>query len=481
VKGKRSPMNRPAVHWYEGMFLRPQQFQAAARHVDQLSARQARCDQAYYWGLRKLQIDPDALSAQRFVVRALEARLRDGTIITLPDDSTELSLDLREPFQLGREVDIHLAVPKFRPGQPNVEAGGPSRFQTFTQEMEDENTGVNPQPIAFRRLNVLLMHGQEEMAGYETLHIAHLDKSDRAEAVPVMAESYFPPVLVCDACDTLQTKVLQQALYRVDKKLNMLSQQVVTRGISFESLAPGDIRRLYQLRALNEAYAILRHIALAPGIHPEQAYLEMCRLVGQFAFFGHDRRMPELPVYDHDDLANCFWKARQQLDMLIDFIEEPAYQERPFEGKGLRMQVSIEPSWLEPAAWQLFLGVRSTLPQEECVRILTRPERLGMKIASADRVETIFTRGQEGLRFAHNPHPPRDLPSAKALTYFEIDRMATLPEWQSVQSSLTLAIRLREGDIVGSIDGQRELTIRTAGQTHTLQFTLYVVPRSGRV
>ena len=63
---------------------------------------------------------------------------------------------------------------------------------------------------------------------------------------------------------------------------------------------------------------------------------------------------------------------------------------------------------------------------------------------------------------------------AKALTFFEIDRMATLPEWQAVQSSLTLAIRLREGDIVGSIDGQRELSIRTAGQTHIA--AVYAVP-----
>jgi type VI secretion system protein ImpJ len=464
------------------MFLRPHQFQAAERHVEQLAARAARCDQPYYWGLRKLEIDPDALAAHRFVIRALEARLRDGTIITLPEDASELSMDLREPFQLGREVDVYLAVPQHRPGQPNIEGPntGPVRYQTFTQELEDENSGTNPQPIALRRMSVRLMHGKEDLAGYETLLLAHLDKSDRAEAVPMLADSYFPPVLVCDACESLQQKVLQQAFFRADKKLNMLSQQVLTRGISFESLAPGDIRRLYQLRALNEAYAVLRHIGFTPGIHPEPAYKELCRLVGQFAFFGQDRKTPELPIYDHDDLANCFWKARQQLDMLIDFIEEPAYQERPFVGMGLRMQVSIEPSWLEPAAWQLFLGVRSTLTQEECVRILTRPERLGMKIGSADRVETIFTRGQEGLRFAHNSAPPRDLPSAKALTYFEIDRMATLPEWQSVQSSLTLAIRLREGDIVGSIDGQRELTIRTGGQTHTLQFTLYVVPRTTR-
>lgn len=472
-------MNRPAVHWHEGMFLRPHQFQAAEHHAEQLDFRHARCDQHYYWGLRKFLVDQDALAAHRFVVRELEIRFRDGTIVTLPDDASELALDLQEAFEGGREADIYLAIPQYRPRQPNLETlnSGPSRYRSYSLDLEDENTGTNPQPIAFRRLNIQLKHGREELSGFEILQLARLEKSDRAEAVPQLANSYFPPVLNCEACGALQNNVLQQAFYRVDKKLNMLSQQIITRGISFESLAPGDIRRLYQLRALNEAYAILRHIGFTPGLHPEMAYRELCKLVGQFAFFGQERRCPELPAYDHDDLAHCFWKARQQLDMLIDFIEEPAFQERPFVGMGLRMQISIEPSWLEASAWQLFLGVRSTLSQEECVRILTRPERLGMKIGSADRVETIFTRGQEGLRFTHAPNPPRDLPSAKALTFFEIDRMATLPEWGHVQSSLTLAIRLREGDIVGSIDGQRELSIRTGGQTHSLQFTLYLVPR----
>ena len=44
-----------------------------------------------------------------------------------------------------------------------------------------------------------------------------------------------------------------------------------------------------------------------------------------------------------------------------------------------------------------------------------------------------------------------------------------------VQKSLTLAIRLNENLIAGNIQGQRVLTIKTSGQTTTLQFTLYVV------
>ena len=139
----------------------------------------------------------------------------------------------------------------------------------------------------------------------------------------------------------------------------------------------------------------------------------LCRIVGQLSVFGADARPPELPRYDHDDLGGCFWKVKQYIDALLADVEEPAYQERPFIGTGLRMQVALESVWLE-TGWQMFLGVRAGVTSEECVKMLTRPERLGMKIGSSDRVDTIFTRGQEGLKFTPRPRPPRrDLPSRR--------------------------------------------------------------------
>jgi len=124
----------------------------------------------------------------------------------------------------------------------------------------------------------------------------------------------------------------------------------------------------------------------------------------------------------------------------------------------------------------MFLGVKADVPKEECVRMLTRPERLGLKIGSSDRVDTIFTKGQEGLRFTHAAYPPRDLPSGDKLTYFEVSRESATNEWAAVQKAKTLAIRLLERDIVGSIDGQRELAFKTGNQTSAFAFTLYLIP-----
>jgi type VI secretion system protein ImpJ len=141
------------------------------------------------------------------------------------------------------------------------------------------------------------------------------------------------------------------------------------------------------------------------------------------------------------------------------------------------MQVALEPAWLE-SAWQIYIGVQSSLDADECVRLLTVPGQLDMKIGSSDRVDAIFRLGQAGLRFDTCPRPPRMLPMLPGLIYFQVSRDSQQLEWHNVQKSLTLALRLNENRIAGNIQGQRVLTIKNGGQTATLQFTLYVVPQA---
>jgi type VI secretion system protein ImpJ len=200
--------------------------------------------------------------------------------------------------------------------------------------------------------------------------------------------------------------------------------------------------------------------------------LELARVVGRLAIFGATREPQELPRYDHDDLGRCFFAAKRYLDALGDTLVEPTYKERPFVGAGLRMQVSLEPSWLEPA-WQMFVGVQSNLETMECAKLLTRG--MDMKLGSSETVDEIYRLGQQGLRFTHEPTPPRALPPGQ--TYFQIDRKAKEDEWKNIQRTLTVAIRLNEKLITGSIQGQRVLTVRHGGQGAALQFTLFVVPQ----
>ncbi len=456
------------------MFLRPHHLQAAQRHLAQLQHTADQWDHPFSWGLRIFDLDRDALANHRLAVRGLRARMRDGTLISLPEDGELPVLDLKAALPGEGAVTVFLGVPVLHLGRPNLVGARPGegRYVLDTLDLEDENTGLHPQPIQVRRLNFQLLLSTQDHAGYEVVPLVSLEKSAGADPAPQVHAPYIPPLLACDAWPPLQVDLLQSVFDRVGRKIDRLAEQAASRGISLESHAQGDALIIAQLRCLNEAYALLNVLAFAPGVHPFTAYYELCRLVGQLAIFGDTRRPPDLPRYDHDDLGGCFYAVKKHLDFLLDRIVEPSYEQRPFQGAGLRMQVALEPKWLD-SHYQMYVGVKSRLPDEEAKRLLERGG-LDMKIGSSEQVDRIFKMGAVGLRFQHKPAPPRVLPAVQGLIYFEVSRGTE--EWQNVQRSLTLAIRMNETRIAGPMEGQRILTIKSApGQTTTMEFTLYVV------
>ncbi len=476
-------MSLRAVHWHEGMFLRPHHFQTAQRYWFHLANQSEKWDVHYNWGLRSIELDLDALANQRLVVRSLKARLRDGTLVSIPEDGVLPALELQGAFAGENSLTVFLAVPVLNLGKANVSANGVAegaRYLLDTQDLEDENTGINPQSIQVRLLNLRLLLSTQDRAGYEPLPIARIEKAPNAEATPQLDVAYIPPVLACDGWLPLRAGILETIYDRIGKKIELLAGQVVSRGITFDSQAQGDPLIFNQLRVVNEAYALLGILAFAQGVHPLPVYAELCRLVGQLAIFDDTRRPPDLPKYDHDDLGGCFYRVKQYIDMLLNKLVEPEYKERPFIGAAMRMQVSLEPAWLE-SIWQLFVGVQVP-PQtstEECIRLLTKAGRdtLDMKIGSSDRVDEIYRLGEAGMKLGHAPRPPRALPQTRGLVYFQLNREASQREWTYVQKSLTIAVRMNENLIVGDIQGQRVLRIKSGSQTTTMQFTLYVVPK----
>ena len=465
------------VHWHEGMFLRPQHFLVSRRYAGERVQMGERWDHHYDWGLRSIDLDLDALGNYRLVVRSLEARLRDGTLVVAPQDRKLQERDLKLAFQGQNSVTAYLGLPILSEGRSNVasisESDTLARFLVDTLDLEDENTGTDRQRVKVRVPNLKLLLSTEELGGYEVIPIARLVRSDRAEATPQLDRNYIPPVLACDAWKPLQAEILEAIHDRIGKKLETIAKQVTTRNIGFDTHAQGDALIFAQLRELNEIYAWLSVAAFADGFHPLTMYLELCRYVGQLSIFSGTRRPPDLLRYDHDDLGGCFYRVKNYIDALLNIVVEPEYKERPFVGAGLRMQVALEPDWFS-TAWAMFIGVQSQLDSEACIALLNK---LDMKVGSSERVDQLFRFGQTGLNFTPAPRPPRSLPTPPGLTYFQVNRESQLNEWDAAQRSLSLAIRLNEGLVVGNIQGQKVLSIRDDSGVTTLQFTLYVVPR----
>ena len=281
-------------------------------------------------------------------------------------------------------------------------------------------------------------------------------------------------MLACDAWKPLVDDILQMLYHHLTSRMDLLASKAFTR-YHFRNEKPRRHEASRPALVLNEASSVLNTIAFAEGIHPFTAYLG-CAASSASWRSSRATGVPKLPAYDHDDLGG-FLRVKRHLEW---DEEAAAYEERAFIGEELRMQVAMEAKWLEPA-WQMFVGVRSPLPQADVIDLLTTPGQLDMKIGSANRVDHMFTRGIPSLEFTHAATPPRVLPTMGDLTYFQVNRDSRQAEWEKVKDSLTLAVRVNhkrfEVGPAGNIHGARILSLHQHGHqpATTMQFSLFVV------
>ena len=119
------------VHWHEGMFLRPHHFQAADRHAARMLADNVATHPLARLGtgpLRHRPRSPRRLSPRRPRPRCPFPRRRHHQP---PGRCAPPELDLKPAFADRTSLDVHIAIPKWRPGQPNLHsatATSPARY-----------------------------------------------------------------------------------------------------------------------------------------------------------------------------------------------------------------------------------------------------------------------------------------------------------------------------------------------------------------
>jgi type VI secretion system protein ImpJ len=471
-------MHNLPVNWFEGMFLRPHHFQAADRYWTEATQTSEQWDHQYFYGVRRLELSGEAIANHQVQVNLCHARMQDGTLISI-DPGQELDrVDLKAAFASESAVMVYLAVPKLKMGLANVAAGtndGKQRYAATTESLQDECAGGNDQEIQLRSPNVRLLLSTQDAAGYEVLPIARIQRAGQSGATPEVDAMYFPPLLAVDAWPPLGLGIVRAVYDIIGKKIEVLTEQVAQRGITLGSQEPGDLDRLLMLSQLNIASATLGVMAFASGIHPLTAYTEMCRIVGRLAIFGSERRVPDLPRYDHDDLARIFRRVKELIELLLGGVRDYEYEQRFFLGEGKGMRVTIESKWLGPD-WQWFVGVqRGSLSEKECLALLS-PGELDWKLGSARQVDSLFEFGAGGLQLTPLPQAPRALPPSRDWLYFEVSRQNEA--WKDVLQTQTLAMRLKDALIVNrkELQGERKLVVAARGKQFALSFALFAVP-----
>ncbi len=472
-------MRNLPVHWSEGMFLRPQHFQAADRFWTEWIATSQQWDHGYPYGVRSIELSREALANFQLQVSRCEARMRDGTLVSFDEGQAPDRVDLKEPFEQDAELTVFLAIPKLALGRRNVgtdDLPGDFRYRATDLPVQDETTGGNDDEIQFRQANVRLLLSSDDAAGFEVLPIARIKRASEREATPELDAQYFPPCLAMEAWPPLGMDIFRSIYDFIGQKIEVLSQRVTERGVNLTSQQPGDLDDLFMLMVLNQAYAVMHCMTFARGLHPYTAYQELCRVLGMLSIFHGSRRVDDdIPRYDHDDLARIFRWIKLHIEQLLGAAKKTDYEQRFFEGTERGMQVAIKPEWLH-SGWEWYVGVHAqNIAEREC-RELLRPGKLDWKMGSSQQVDLIFKAGLPGVEQLELMQPPRGLPAREGWLYYEVKREGA--SWKDVLATQTLALRFKM-ELIGNLDrlkGQRRLEVISDDRRAILEIALFAVP-----
>jgi type VI secretion system protein ImpJ len=469
-------MQHSAVHWANGIFLRPHHFQASDRYWNELVSLQQSFDHPVGYGLHSVTISDDALGQGVLEISGLKARWKEGSIVA--QEASNVHRISLEPYldrlQGGQPLTVYLAIPARRDGHANVVPGGANsppgnaRYRERILEVDDESAGGDRQSLRLRELNFRFLFSADDRNGFETLPIARLRRSATGVEQIVVDKEYFPPSLTLQAWPELAA-INRRIHDDVVGRLQALGQQIRERRISFSGTSQGDLEKMLMLQSLNEAAGELSCLAFSPGIHPLVAYTALCKIVGRLSVFGNGLTIPELPRYDHDDLAPIFEWARTKIRELIFSLKDDEYHQRFFVGAGNGLRVTLDPEWFGEG-WDWFFGVNPiNLTRDDCLMLL---RSIQFVLGAASEVEELFTKRAPGLSAPRVKQTPSVLPSNGNWLYFQVAR--DNDAWRKVLAEQTLAMRVQH---LKQLEGEKRLKLTYEGNVYALEFAIFAVRR----
>ncbi|WP_028321028.1 type VI secretion system baseplate subunit TssK [Desulfatiglans anilini] len=442
-------MDRP-LFWHQGLFLQPQHFQLADRHAGTLLQPFHRFLQPDFWGVGDIEIAEAALGNLTFELTRGEFIFPDRTHAVFPGNALIEGRSFEEAWvNGGKPLTVYVGLRQWNESGENVTVlpriDRLSEITTrFTAPVDpDEIQDLHQQGPAgqVKRLHYVLRIFWEpeisRLGGYALVPVARLER--RAEKV-VLDEGFFPPCLTVTACAPLLATVreIRDQLAARGRQLEAYKRD---RGIHSAEFGARDMVYLLALRSLNRYVPLLFHLTEAEPVHPWQVYALLRQLVGELSSFsGEINAMGEgpggarlLPPYDHRNLGPCFSAARSLITRLLDEITA---------GPEYVLQVLFDGTYfaaeLPPAIFEGRMRYYLVFETEADPQTVLRSLETAAKTGSRETLPILIARALPGVRLAHLPAPPQELPRRARALYFQIDHHSD--QWLPVQKNRNLAL-----------------------------------------
>lgn len=427
------------VLWSEGMFLRTQHFQQFERYIERLNESTARWLHPLGWGFARLEIDEGLLRTGSLALSRAAGILPDGTVFDAPSaDDHPRPLDV--PGDL-RNAIVHLALPIRRPGafEARLEArsGQPLRWAAHETEIPDTiEDSEGSAPVMVGKLDLTLMHDQQELTGYVTLPVARLIEK-RLDGALVLDPEFIPTALSCDV-----SAKLGGFLAEMRGLLQHRGSAIAARLADPGGKSVAEISDFLTLMMINRNEAVLRHLGTLADLHPQDFYRTLTGLAGEIATFTESgsNRPPEFAAYQHNDLQASFAPLVGFLRDALSAVFEQTAIPIPLEDRayGIRVGKITDRSLFSDCTF--VLAARSSIDGDLIRTNLPKRTTIG----AVERIRDLVNLQLGGAPIRPLPAEPRQIPFRASMIYFEVNTSSE--DWHLIERSGGVAIHV-SGDV----------------------------------
>lgn len=429
------------VIWSEGLFLQPQHFQQADRHMEMLVAGLARHLPVYGWGFASLVIDDDLLRLGKIALKSCTGLTPDGAVFRVPQsDSHPVPLDV--PPEI-KNCTVHLCFPTRVHGSTEVDMSGAARSAARYRPVEIEVTntvGEDRVPVTLAVARARLDFGLEvdDLAGKLTIPLARIIEV-RPDGEVLLDRAFIPTCTDIRAAPALHAFVREVEgllAHRAEALAGRLSDSGPTKGVA-------EISDFLLLIAVNRALPMLRHILNIENAHPAHVYQLLAGLAGELAtFMAPDKRAPDFPAYQHENLTLTWQPVMRALRQYLSAVLEQTAIQIPLEARKYGVSVAMIADKRLLTGATFVLAANADIAAEAVRRHFPNQTKLG----PVEQIRQLVNSALPGIGLRPLPVAPRQIPYHAGVVYFELDRDSSY--WKQLTSSGGLAVHVA-GDFPG--------------------------------
>jgi type VI secretion system protein ImpJ len=418
--------NPAKVLWSEGLFLRPQHFQQQDRYHEARLNQTASALHPYSWGVRRLDIDHDALRSDVLRVNELSVIFPDGEVVRAPEsDALPLQVRLSELAPAVQSVTYHVALPALKPHGDNCTTDegtrADARYVQHERDTQDLFTGAADAPVSYLKQTVRLVSDLDALESFESFPLVRLRRVPTGgfEVDP----SFTPPSITIEGAPGLHIQ-LARLMEKLLAKVNALYGHHREPSKNVVEIRGGDMSSFWLLHTASTGYAALSHYLNHPELHPERLFSELLALAGGLMTYSRNFKLEDLPAYVHSDPGPAFACIDDIVRKLLDTVISSKYFSIALKNDRPSYHLGALDSGKINAQTALYLAVTADLPALQLVEVVP----LRFKIGSPEDVEKFVLSAMPGVKLVHAPQVPAAIPIRPDTCYFVLENKGALYE-----------------------------------------------------